>query len=156
MKKLPEVDAAKALLTEATAWSVMRWLREKKRVRQTADAANAILDEVGQAVKDGWPESVRAAYETLATPASGSSKAALTHRTSISSPTNGETLSIAKKIKQADDEAYRARMDAEDTFDDAEKKLSTALAREGCRKAIQSWELQEKAIRNAETILPPK
>jgi len=156
MKKLPEVNAAKALLTEATGWSVMRWLREKKRMRQTADAANAILDEVSQAVKDGWPESVRVAYEILATPAGGSSKAAPSHRTAISAPANGETLSMVKKIRQADDEAYRARMDAEDTFDDAEKKLSTALAREGCRKAIQSWELQEKAIRKAETILPPK
>ena len=156
MKRLPEVEAAKALMTEATGWSVMRWLREKKRVRQTADAANAILDEWSQAVKESWPESVRVAYETLAAPASGSLKNAQSHRSSTSSPTNGEAFSIAKKIKQADDEAYRARINAEDTFDDAEKKLSTALAREGCRKAIQSWELQEKAIRKAEAILPPK
>lgn len=38
----------------------------------------------------------------------------------------------------------RAGMDAEETLDDAEKKLSTALARDGCRKAILAWDLQEK------------
>jgi hypothetical protein len=41
-------------------------------------------------------------------------------------------------------------MDAESTFDEAEKQLSTALAREGCRKAIHSWELFEKAIHLSE------
>jgi hypothetical protein len=45
-------------------------------------------------------------------------------------------------------------MDAEETFDEAERQLSTSLAREGCRKAIQSWELHEKAIRRAEALVP--
>ncbi len=53
---------------------------------------------------------------------------------------------LAKNLKQADEEAYRVHMDAENTFDVAEKKLSTAMAREGTRKAIASWELKEKAI----------
>ena len=63
---------------------------------------------------------------------------------------------IAKKLKESDDEAYRARMDAEETFDKAEKQLSTALAREGCRKAILSWDLHEKAIRKAEGVISSK
>jgi hypothetical protein len=67
-----------------------------------------------------------------------------------------EATLIAKKVKEADDEAYRARMDAEEAFDQAEKQLSTSLAREGCRKAIHSWELHEKAIRKAETVIRPK
>ena len=41
MDKLPEVETAKALMNEAVTWSVMKWLREKNRVRQTADRANA-------------------------------------------------------------------------------------------------------------------
>jgi hypothetical protein len=41
-------------------------------------------------------------------------------------------------------------MDAEHTFDEAERLLSTSLAREGCQKAIRSWDLHEKAIRRAE------
>jgi len=44
-------------------------------------------------------------------------------------------------------------MDAEATFDEAEKQLSTRLAREGCRKAIESWDLHEKAIRKAEALI---
>jgi hypothetical protein len=47
-------------------------------------------------------------------------------------------------------------MDAEETFDKAEKQLSTALAREGCRKAILSWDLHEKAIHKAEGVISPK
>jgi hypothetical protein len=43
MRKLAEVDEAKALMTEGLNWSVMKWLREKKRVRRTADKANDAL-----------------------------------------------------------------------------------------------------------------
>jgi hypothetical protein len=46
--------------------------------------------------------------------------------------------------------AERAHLDAENTFDEAERQLSTRLAREGCAKAIASWELHEAAIRKAE------
>ena len=31
--------------------------------------------------------------------------------------------------------------------------MSSDLAREGCKKAIHSWELHEKAIRKAEAIM---
>jgi hypothetical protein len=152
MEKLPEVEAAKALMNEAIAWSVMKWLREKKRVRKTADQANDALDQLSQTVKESWPDDIRSAYESLAegTP----SKTPSNNRKKSASPTgNSEALLLARKIKDADDEAYRARMSAEETFDVAEKQLSTALAREGCRKAIQAWDLHEKAIRQAETIL---
>lgn len=152
MEKIPEVDAAKTLMMEAVSWSVMKWLREKKRVRKAADQANAALDQLGQAVKDRWPGSVRDAYTSLVTQRSGNA-------TVPSQPTaviNPHSRLTAKKVKEADDAAYRARMDAEETFDEAERQLSTSLAREGCRKAIQSWELHEKAIRRAEALLPPR
>ena len=71
MEKIPEVEAAKTLMTEAVSWSVMKWLREKKRVRKTADQANAALDQLNQAVKDRWPDSVRVAYASLVIQASG-------------------------------------------------------------------------------------
>jgi len=154
MEKMPAVEAAKALMTEAVAWSVMKWLREKKMVRKTADQANAALDQLNQAVKDRWPDRVRVAYQALIARA-----AIATVRTQQKPPSeliDPQALLIAKKVKEADDEAYRARMDAEETFDEAEKKLSTALAREGCRKAIHSWELHEKAIRKAEALIPPR
>ncbi len=153
MDKLPEVETAKALMTEATAWSVMKWLREKKFVRKTADQANAALDQASQAVRERWPEPVRSAYETLATQTAGTVAAS---RPKTSSAIDPEALTVAARSHEADDEAYRARMDAEKSFDDAERQLSTSLAREGCRKAIYSWELHEKAIRKAEALIHSK
>ena len=151
MEKLPVVEAAKALMNEAMTWSVMKWLREKKTVRTTADQANAALDQLSQTVRERWPKEIRAAYESLAARSAG------TTRPSQPLPTPpGNELGasiVARKSKESDDEAYRARMDAEETFDKAEKQLSTGLAREGCRKAIHSWDLHEKAIRKAEAII---
>lgn len=145
MEKLPEVEAARRLMKEATRWSVMKWLREKKHVRTTADQANAALDQLSVALRKNWPADLQTAYDALGEGKfSNSGK-----RTSAgkSSPHNGAAqLAAAKKIKEADEEAHRARMDAEKAFDEAEKKLSTAMAREGCLKAIRAWDLQEKAV----------
>jgi hypothetical protein len=147
MQKLLEVQTAKLLMTEAIHWSVMKWLREKKRVRTTADEANAALDEMRRLVAVEWDADVKAAYGTLSN-TNGAEKAA--------AQTNGEAGRLAAHIKQADDEARRARMDAEEAFDQAERQLSTSLAREGCRKAIRSWELHEEAIRIAESAVAGK
>lgn len=152
MEKLPAVETAKTLMTEAVAWSVMKWLREKKTVRKVADQANAALDQLNLAVKERWPDEVRAAYEALTERSAGNQKAR-SQNGSHSSATDGQAMLNAKKVKEADDEAHSARMEAEETFDLAEKQLSTALAREGCRKAIRSWELHEKAIRKAEDLI---
>lgn len=57
---------------------------------------------------------------------------------------------LASVIKEADEEAERVRLDAEATFDEADRLLSTGLAREGTQKAIQAWTLRQKAIRKAE------
>jgi hypothetical protein len=155
METIPEVESAKALMTEAVAWSVMKWLREKKRVRKAADRANAVLDQLNQGVKNCWPDGVSAAYEALVAQGSGKG-AVLSQSTSPSPAIDPQSRLSAKKVKEADDAAYSARMDAEETFDEAERQLSTSLAREGCRKAILSWELHEKAIRRSEALVPSK
>ena len=142
MRKLPEVEEAKALMSEAVEWSVMKWLREKKRVRKTADRANDALDQLSKETKLLWPEELRAAYG-----------AQVSSRDNKADP---DTLNAVKQVKRADEEAFRARMDAETTFDEAESQLSTSMAREGCRKAIYSWELHEKAIRIAERLILSK
>ncbi len=147
MDKLPEVEIAKALMTEAMSWSVMKWLREKKRVRKTADKANAALDELNAAVKADWAGEMKAAYQTVSLQ-SVDTQVTGQHKKLADA---GNATLIAKKVREADDEAYRARMDAEKTFDEAERQLSTSLAREGCRKAIHGWELHEKAIRMAQS-----
>jgi hypothetical protein len=46
MRTLSEVEEAKALMIEAVEWSLFRWLFEKRRVRETADQANAALDKI--------------------------------------------------------------------------------------------------------------
>lgn len=153
MEKIPEVETAKALMTEAVSWSVMKWLREKKRVRKAADQANAALDQLNQAIKDRWPDSVKAAYESLVSQGAGSANAR-SPQTALSTVSDPQLRLSAKKVKEADDAAHRTRMDAEETFDEAEKQLSTRLAREGCRKAILSWELHEQAIRRSEALVP--
>lgn len=153
MQKIPAVETAKALMTEAVGWSVMKWLREKKTVRKVADQANAALDQLNEAVKHRWPSDVIVAYEVLVNSATGNKKPHSRPEPS-SLVANTQATSSAKKVKEADEEAYQARMEAEKIFDTAERQLSTALAREGCRKAIRSWELHERAIRKAEDLIP--
>lgn len=140
MKKLPEVETAKALMTEAVNWSVMKWLREKKRVRAAADRANDALDRRNEEIKLKWPASLHSEYKLL------------NSRVGPESNSSGNDAFLGK-VKAADDEAARARADAEETFDEAERQLSTRLAREGCRKAILSWELHEKSNTAAEALI---
>ena len=153
MEKIPEVETAKALMTEAMAWSVMKWLREKKRVRKTADQANAALDQLSALTRRRWPDPIRVAYEVLLAPATATAH----EQQKLARPFSSSDAALtARKMKESDDEAYRARMDAEEAFDQAEKLLSTRLAREGCNKAIHSWDLHEKAIHKAEAVIRPK
>ena len=145
-----EVEEAKALMAEAMGWSVMKWLREKKAVRKVADQANAVLDTLGDKVKERWPEDFKAAYASLSP---SEPRTTANGKNPQSQVAHAEDLLTAKQIRHADDEAYRARMDAEETFDAAERQLSTRLARQGCEKAIRAWELKAKAINKAEVIL---
>jgi len=137
-------------MMEALEWSVFRWLFEKRRVRETADQANAALDDLNRAVKARWRSDIKAAYQELSAPAGGT--ASRRQANPGSQAIDPQVRLLAKKVKEADDAAYRARMDAEETFDEAERQLSTDLAREGCQKAIRSWQLHEKAIRAAEAV----
>lgn len=132
MQTIPEVEQAKAVMVEAAEWSVVCWLREKKKVRKLADVANAALDRRNAQIKAEWPQELRQA---------------------LAQNGNGESATFLKQVRSADEAARRARQDAEDTFDEAERTLSARLAREGSRKAILSWELHEKAIRKAEAAL---
>ncbi len=142
MHQYAAVEDAKALMNEAREWSVWRWLMEKRRVRTAADRANEALAEAEKKVKAGWPDEWKKAYRALEQPGG-----------------NGRTRGLdplvraaVQKIKQADDAAESAHLDAEATFDEAERYLSASLAREGTQKAIASWELREKAIRKAEAL----
>jgi len=121
MRKLAAVEEAKTLFEEAKNWGVWRWLTEKRRARQTADAAWEALEEYEKQVRASW---------------------------------NGDPAikQAARKLKSADEEAYKARMEAEAKFDEADRRLSTALAREGSQMAIDAWVMREKFIRKLEAL----
>jgi hypothetical protein len=154
MRKLPEVQEAKELMNEAIEWSVFKWMFEKPRVRETADRANDVLDRLERSVKSRWSDEVKIAFKKLPGKATGTTRG---QQKGGQAPqiTDPQITLLLEKIKEADDAARRARMDAEKTFDEAERQLSTSLAREGCKKAIHSWELHEKAIRKAEAMVNP-
>lgn len=140
MKKLPQVEIAKTVMMDAMNWSVMKWMREKKSVRAVADEANDAIDRVNQEIKLRWPLNLQSELQVLTSNGKSAYSA------------SGENP-ILRKIMAADDQAARARADAEQTFDEADRQLSTRLAREGCRKAILSWELHEKANAAAEALI---
>ena len=149
MRKLVEVQEAKELMQEAIDWSIFKWMLEKPRVRETADRANDALDRLERSVKARWSDHIKAASRELSARSKGTSK----QNQKEQSPADSETRLLLEKVKEADDAARRARTDAEKTFDEAERKLNISLAREGCQKALHSWELHEKAIRKAEAVM---
>jgi hypothetical protein len=151
MRKPAEVQEAKELMKEAMEWGTFKWLFEKTRVRQTADRANEALDRLERSVKAGWSDEAKASFKKLSTKSRGSTRRQQKEEQQPTS-TDPEIIILLEQIVEADDEAERARLDAEETFDQAERQMSTDLAQEGCKKAIRSWELHEKAIRKAETV----
>jgi len=149
MRKLPEVQEAKELMNEAIDWSFFKWMFEKGRVRETADRANDALDRLERAVKARWSDQLKAALHEL------SPKASRRHQKDQPAPQTADPRIrlLVEKVKEADEAARHARMDAEKTFDIAERELNRSLAQEGCKKAIHGWELHEKAIRKAEAAM---
>lgn len=137
MRKLTEVEQARSLMLEAIDWSVMKWLAEKKRVRKTADRANEVLNAAEQEIQSKWSPGFRQIYDKSGTGTQDLKK-------------------LAAMIREEHESANRLRLQAEDTFDVAEKRLSTATARDGCRQAIEGWDHHLKAIRLSESALEIK
>lgn len=154
MEELIEVKEATALMTEGQSWSILRWLAEKRRVRTVADKGTAALDELERNVKATWNEELQQAYAELTVPDSEEDDpfAAAEHQfiAQQARAIPEHVKAAARRTKQADDEAYRARMKAEATFDLAERRLSTALAKQGAREAIEAYGLRYRAIHEAE------
>ena len=63
MRKVPEVEEARAVMTEAMAWSVFTWPLRKSEVRATADRANAAVDRLKRATRSRWSSEIRLAYK---------------------------------------------------------------------------------------------
>ncbi len=154
MRKLPAVEEARAVMTQGMEWGVWKWLMEKKRVRHIADRATEALDQAEMKVKAGWSEELKAAYDVLLDEEEKpkGSRAKSTGKKSARA-LDPDVLATVREVKEADDEAESKRLDAEDTFEQAERSMSTAGAREGARKALETYDLHEKAIRKAEAVV---
>jgi hypothetical protein len=155
MHKLPAVEEARAVMTEGMKWGVFKWLTEKRRVRRIADAATAALDEADDQTKATWPESLKKAYREaeLSFEVDGNPKAKKLFEKAVAEAQDvpAKVKVLARSVKEADDIAYDARMDAEDLFAEAERKLSVSLTKQGAQRALDTYDLREKAIRKAES-----
>ena len=155
MRKLPAVEDARAIMTRGMDWGMLKWLLEKKTVRGIADKARAALDDVEMKVKLSWSDDLKIAYNQLVEE-SGDSKQARRKDKNKEKGQGLKVLPAIKAVKQADDDAYNAHEDAEDLFAEAERKMSTSMAREAAAKALAAYDLHEAAIRKAEALAKPK
>ena len=152
MRKLQAVEEARAIMTQGKEWGVFKWLMEKRKVRGIADRATAALNEAEDNVKATWSDDLKRAYNFLATQNGDAGK----NKKTASKAFDPETLAIAQKVLDADEETERQRLDAEDTFAEGERRMSTDMAREGAGKALATYDLHEKAIRKAEAAARTK
>ncbi len=155
MRKLSAVEEARALMAEGTEWGVWKWMLEKKRVRQAADEARAALDELERKVKATWSDELKLAYNQLVSQNGNGKKMRKNSSAGQKSKlqgTDSQLVAAARRVMEADDEAYNAHEDAEEVFAEAEGRMSTSLAREGARKALEAYDLHEAAIRRAEAL----
>jgi hypothetical protein len=148
MRKLEAVEEARAIMTQGKEWGVFKWLMEKRKVRGIADRATAALNEAEDKVKATWSDDLKRAYNLLATQNgdAGKGKKAAKGEKAF----DPETLAIAQKVLEADEETERQRLEAEDTFAEGERRMSTDMARQGAGQALATYDLHEKAIRKAE------
>jgi len=154
MQKLAAVEEAKALMTVGKDWSILKWLAEKRHVRRVADAGTAALDEAERQMKSTWSAELKNAYAECAAPASIDDDPFAAAEYEFSKQRAGvipaPIRAAARRVKDADDRAYRARMTAEKTFDDAEHRLSGSIARRGAEQAIEAYDLRYEAIAEAQ------
>jgi hypothetical protein len=159
MRKLPVVEDARGIMTEGTQWGVWKWLLEKRRVREIADVARAALDQFEMKVKATWSDDLKIAYNQLVAQDGDVKQArqkAKLGKKEAAPKIDSHVMTVVKRVKEADDDAYNAHEDAEDLFAEAEKRMSTSTAREAARKALEAYDLHEAAIRKAEALAHPK
>lgn len=155
MRKLVQVEDAKELLEIAKEWGTWKWLTEKKKVRRTADIAWEAFDQLEKEVKSGWSDDLTKAYAELAAQAELAEGGAPAKRKyekarKDAAAVDAKIKAQAQKLKETDDEAWSVRMEAERMFEEAERRLSTSMAREASQVAIDAYNLREKAVRKAE------
>ena len=155
MRKLSPVQDARVVMAQGLEWGVWKWLLEKKRVRAIADEARAALDEYEMKVKGTWSDELKVAYNHLVSQngdAKRTRQKARPGKKERAPKIDLQVMAAVKRVLEADDAAYDAHEDAEEVFAGAEKRMSTSMAREGARKALEAYDLHEAAIRKAEAL----
>src|SRR5437763_12157962 len=137
MQKIEAVEIARALMTEGQKWGVWRWLLDKRKVREAADRATAALADANEAVKRTWSDELQKAYGELA--ADPKSRRKYEKAKEEAADVDPKIKAAAARVKAADDEAYQATMDAEDLFAEAERRMSSSMACDAARKALESY-----------------
>ena len=160
MRRLQEVEDAKELLSSAKDWGLWKWLTERSRVRHAVNRSAQVLDDLDERIKANWSAGLKNAYEEAQAGAAldGSAQAKRRYEKArrAAKIVDGAIKQVAVRVKEAEDAAQRARMEAERMFEEAERYVSAGMAREASRKAIEAYELREKAIRKAEAASRPK
>ncbi len=107
-------------------------------------------------MKESWSEDLKKAYRELEAQAGSESeedpkaKREYAKAREEAKGVDPEIKLKAQKLKESDDDAYEMRMAAEDTFAEAERRMSISMAREGSRQAIEAWGMRERVIRKFE------
>src|ERR1017187_4005389 len=129
MRKLPAVEDARAIMTEGPHWGVWKWLLEKKHVREGDDVARAALDEFEMKVKATWGDDLKIAYNQLVSQDGDVKQArqkAKLGKKETAPKIDSHVMTVVKRVKEADDDAYNAHEDAEDLFAEAEKRSAAS------------------------------
>ena len=154
MQKLEAVETARALMAEGCEWGVWRWLFEKSRVRRAADRATDALAAAHAKVKSAWSDDLKSAYAELAAEAAlerdPKAKRQYEKAKREAAQVDSKLKLAVKRVKDAEDEAGRAVEESEALFEEAERRLNAGLARQAAQKALESYDLREKAIRRSE------
>ena len=155
MRKIAAVEEARGLMTQGQNWGVWRWLMEKRTVREAADRATEALAEAAKDVKRSWSDELKKAYKEAAAEMALDGGGAAAKRkydkaAEEAKAVDAKIKAAARRVKEADDEAKRSTDEAEEMFAEAERRMSTDMAREAARKALESYDLRETAIRKTE------
>lgn len=155
MRKLAAVEEARVLMNEGRNWGVWKWLLEKRTVREAADRATEALAEAAKNVKQSWSDDLMKSYREAAAEAAldrGGSGAKRKYEKAReeAKDIDPKIKAVAARVWEADEEARRSTADAEEMFAEAERRMSTSMAREAAEKALESYDARERAIRKAE------
>jgi chromosome segregation ATPase len=136
---LRAVIEAKRLLEETKQWWPWSWAADlnKIKLRSAIETATKALEREVEKAKNSWSREMQRAYRELTVAES---------RRASTSNIDPEIKRAARKLKDAEDELNLATVQAQKTFDEAERELNPSKAREG---ALQT----AKAIEKHETVL---